>query len=67
MKESISGAAFADIVVNTFFGFAPSVDGKQILADPQTPRPFTGKLINVLFRGEKLTIEAGKDGAVVSE
>ena len=38
MKECISGAAFADVVVNTFFGFAPSVDGKTILADARTPQ-----------------------------
>ena len=67
MKECISGGAFADVVINTFFGFAPSVDGKQILADPQTPRPFSGKLVNVLFRGEKLTISAGEEGVVVVE
>ncbi|MGH7990740.1 MAG: hypothetical protein ACREDS_11205, partial [Limisphaerales bacterium] len=47
MKECICGAAFADVVVNTFFGFLPSLDGKTILADSKTPRPFTGKLLNV--------------------
>jgi hypothetical protein len=62
MKECISGGAFSDVVVNTFFGFAPSLDGKNLLADPQTPRPFTGKLINVSARGEKFTISAGKFG-----
>ncbi|HWX19982.1 MAG TPA: hypothetical protein VN578_08765 [Candidatus Binatia bacterium] len=63
MKECISGAAFADIVVNTFFGFAPSLDGKHLLADLQTPRPFTGKLLNVSTRGKKFTISAGDFGA----
>jgi hypothetical protein len=62
MKECISGAAFADVVVNTFFGFAPSLDGTNLLADPKTPRPFTGKLLNVSARGKKLTINAGKSG-----
>jgi hypothetical protein len=62
MKECISGAAFADVVVNTFFGFAPSLDGKTVLADPQTPRPFTGKLLQVSFRGERFTISANKNG-----
>lgn len=62
MKECISGAAFADVVVNTFFGFAPSLDGKNLLADPQTPRPFTGKLVNLSTRGKKFTIEAGISG-----
>jgi hypothetical protein len=65
MKECISGAAFADVVVSTFFGFAPSLDGKNTLADPQTPRPFTGKLLHVSSRGERFTISAGEKGASV--
>jgi hypothetical protein len=65
MKECISGGAFADVVVSTFFGFEPSVDGKNILADPQTPRPFTGKLLHVSFRGERFTISAGEKGASI--
>lgn len=66
MKECISGAAFTDVVLSAFFGFMPSVDEKTILADPQTPRPFTGKLLHVSFRGEKLTISADKKGASLS-
>ena len=62
MKECISGVAFADVVIRTFFGFAPSMDGKNILADPQTPRPFTGQLLHVPFRGDRFTISAGKKG-----
>jgi hypothetical protein len=68
MKECVSGGAFADVVISTFFGFAPSVDGENILADPQTPRPFTGKLLHVSFRGERLTINAnGKNASVIKE
>ena len=63
MKECVSGAAFANVVISTFFGFEPSLDGKDILADPQTPRPFTGKLLHVSFRGKRLTIVAGEQGA----
>lgn len=65
MKECISGGAFADVVVSAFFGFVPSVDGKSTLADPQTPRPFTGKLLHVSFRGERFTISAGEKGTAV--
>lgn len=65
MKECISGAAFADVVVNTFFGFAPSLDGKNLLADPRTPRPFTCKLLHISSRGKRFTISAGKKGASV--
>ncbi|MGC9942677.1 MAG: hypothetical protein ABSE48_12645 [Verrucomicrobiota bacterium] len=62
MKECISGAAFADVVVSTFFGFAPSLDGKSLLFDPQSPRPFTGKLLNLSTRGKMFTISAGRSG-----
>jgi len=62
MKECICGGTFADVVVSTFFGFAPSLDGKNILADPQTPRPFTGTLQNLYARGKKFTISAGRSG-----
>jgi hypothetical protein len=67
MKECISGVAFADVLVSTFFGFAPSLDGKTLLADPQTPRPFTGKLLNFSTRGKKLTISAGRSGVDCSK
>jgi hypothetical protein len=63
MKECISGAAFADVVVSTFFGFAPSLDGKNLLADPRVPRPFTGKLLNLCARGKRFVISAGDFGA----
>lgn len=62
MKECICGAAYADVVITTFFGFAPSLNGKTILVDPQTPRPFTGTLQNVYARGKKFTIHAGRSG-----
>jgi hypothetical protein len=65
MKECISGTAFADVVVNTFFGFAPSLDGKNFITDPQMPRPFTGELLHVSFHGKKITISAGKNGVSV--
>jgi len=64
-KECISGVAFADVVISIFFGFVPSVDGKKTLADPQTPRPFTGRLLHVSSRGERFTISAGEKGASV--
>lgn len=62
MKECISGVAFADVVINTFFGFDPSLDGKTILADPQMPRPFAGKLLRVSSREGEATIGADKQG-----
>jgi len=67
MKECISGSAFADVVVITFFSFAPSLDGKTILADQQTPRPFTAKLMNVCAHGKKFTLSAGRSGIESTE
>lgn len=63
MKECISGVAFADVVVSTFFGFAPSLDAKTTLVAPRIPRPFTGKLLHVSSCGERFTISAGEKGA----
>jgi len=65
MKECISGAAFADVVINTFFGFDPWPDGKTILVDPRTPRPFKGTLSAVRFNGRLLTIGASEQGIVL--
>jgi hypothetical protein len=62
MKECISGAAFADVVINLFFGLDPSPDGKTIIVDPQTPRPFQGSLSAVRFNGQLMTIRASEQG-----
>jgi hypothetical protein len=67
MKECISGVAFADVMVNTFFGFAPSLDGKGLLADPRTARPFAGKLLNLCTRGKRFAIGAGRSGVDCAE
>ncbi len=62
MKECVSGAAFNDVVINTFFGFSPDADGKRMLADPNTPRPFTGTLRHVVFNGKQYTLTGGGQG-----
>ncbi len=62
MKECISGVAFTNVVINTFFGYLPSVDGKKLLVDEKTPRPFSGTLRNVR-QGKVLdTISADENG-----
>jgi hypothetical protein len=50
MKEAPGGIAFADVVIDTFFGFSPTVDGKSWIADPDTRRPFSGTLDGVRYR-----------------
>jgi len=62
MKECISGASFNDVVINTFFGFSPDATGKRMLADPQTPRPFTGTLRHVAFQGHQHTLTGNEQG-----
>ncbi len=66
MKECISGAAFADVVINTFFGFSPSPSGDTIISDRQTPRPFKGTLWDVRFGGKLLQLIASPDGIKTS-
>jgi hypothetical protein len=62
MKECISGAAFASTVIDTFFGFSPSIDGKTMLADPLVPRPFTGELEHVTYRQAQWNLTASSHG-----
>ena len=67
MKECISGGAFADVVVNTFFGFSPSPDGSALISDPQTPRPFQGRLTGIRCRRQLLQLTASPQGIQFSE
>jgi hypothetical protein len=62
MRESSGSGIFASAVIDTFFGFSPSIRGDTMVADPTTPRPFTGRLKNVRFRQTTLTLEAGPAG-----
>ena len=62
MKECISGVAFTAVVLDTFFGFMPSLDGKSLLVDPNIPRPFAGSLKNVQYRGKMFTLAANAGG-----
>jgi hypothetical protein len=61
-KECISGGAFADVVINTFFGFSPSPDGKFLIRDPQTPRPFRGALSALRYKGKLWQLTASAHG-----
>jgi hypothetical protein len=62
MKECIGGVAFTDVVINTFFGFMPTLDGPAVLVDPHTPRPFTARLTHVRNRAGFATIAADQNG-----
>jgi len=56
MKECISGTAFSDVVINTFFGLAPSLDGKKSPGRPADAAPVHSKLLNVSAHGKKFTL-----------
>lgn len=62
MKECISGAAFSDVVINTFFGFSPNIDGKRLIADSNVSRPFKGQLLNVPFGSQSYSLTADASG-----
>ena len=65
MKECISGASFADVVINTFFGFSPSLEGTSCVGDEQMPRPFQGTLTGVRYRGHLHDLTASERGVQI--
>ncbi len=66
MKECISGVAFADVILNTIFGFSPAVDGHMLVDDPQIPRPFEGTLTGICYREELLQLAASNGGITIT-
>ena len=66
MKECISGGAFADVVINTLFGFTPAADGAVMVGDPQTPRPFHATLTGLRYRGELYQFTASARGVAIT-
>lgn len=62
MKECISGVAFTDVAINTFFGYMPSIDGKALLVDASASRPFSASLLNVRQGKAFYTISADESG-----
>jgi hypothetical protein len=67
MKECVSGVAFSDVVIGTFFGFNPALDGKTVLADPKIPRPFTGTLSGLRWGGRHYLLSADQAGVKMEE
>jgi hypothetical protein len=57
------GAAFAEVIIRSFFGYRPDLpgDGLPLLA-PLTPRGFNGQLRHVPFRGELYTLTSDAQG-----
>lgn len=57
----VSGS-FAEVVINTFFGFRPGVDAASPLWQPDQPRGFTGRLRHVRWRDGLYTISSDASG-----
>jgi hypothetical protein len=57
----VSGS-FAEVIINTFFGFRPAPDGKAALWVPQTPRGIDGRLRHIRWNGESYTIISDQHG-----
>ena len=65
MREALGGATFADVVINTFFGFDPDIKSTYIIADPNISRPFLGEIRNIHFTGEEITLKADDQGVKI--
>jgi Protein of unknown function (DUF642) len=57
----VSGS-FAEVVINTFFGFRPAPDEQTALWNPQAPRGFNGRLLHVRWNGNLYTIVSDQQG-----
>lgn len=60
--HTMIGTVFSELIVNSFFGFQPDWQGKQVLVEPSLPLGFEGKLVGLPYRGKRyeLTASAGK-------
>ena len=57
----VSGS-FAEVVINTFFGFRPAPDEQAALWHPQASRGFNGQLRHVRWKGNLYTIVSDQHG-----
>ncbi|NLR79659.1 hypothetical protein [Chitinophaga eiseniae] len=62
MRETSGGGTFAEVVIQTFFGFDPNISGTKILVDPALKRPFKGVLQNVNCHHKNISLQTGEDG-----
>ena len=58
---SAPGAALAEGVLRTLFGFTPDIQGR-ILRQPETPRGFKGRLSGVRYQGALYTLTSTPKG-----
>jgi hypothetical protein len=56
-----AGTAFAEVMIRTFFGFDPGIQGSMIKLK-NVPRGFSGNLVNVRYRSGNYKIISGVNG-----
>ena len=64
---AVCSGSYAQVVMNTFFGFRPSPDGHTALWRPEAARGFTGKLRHVRWGSGLYTIASGEDGITIED
>jgi len=63
---AICGGAWAETILNDFFGFSPSIQG-TILQNPTVSRGFIGTLQNLKLYDGIYTIESGSSGLTLKK
>jgi len=66
MRETSGGGTFAEVVIQTFFGFDPEIAHSRIIIDPAVSRPFKGVLRNIHYRQREITLEASERGIEIA-
>lgn len=62
MRESVGGGAFAEMIIDTLFGFSPSFGQDLALYEPNVDRGFEGELLNVRYHDKQLDIRSDAQG-----
>jgi hypothetical protein len=60
--NAIATAAFADVILRTFFGFRPDLNEKLALFAADVPRGFAGELLHLRHGGKLYTITSAASG-----
>lgn len=66
-REALGGGDFAGVMIRTFFGFSPSLNGKGLLRAPDQPRGFSGKLRHLRSGTDLVTITSGPRGLTMEK
>jgi hypothetical protein len=62
MRECTGGGAFGESIINTLFGYLPSLGRPLALFEPLIPRGFAGELSHVRFGKDQFSIRSNGTG-----